>query len=395
MVIAVQEFRQGWRVVTGAALGVGLGIAGLLTYNSGLFVEDLGRDVGLSRTAYGAAFLGSTLALAMAMPVVAWLVDRYGPRRSAAAGALALAAGFLCLSQVRTVTAYIAAMIGIGLFAGLSSPVPYTRAVAAAFERSRGLALGLTQTGIGLAAAFIPPLIALEIAGRGWEAGYVALAGIAALGVLPAMLLPRHQASASAPDRAPAEAFATIVRTRLYVVQLLAFSTMALAFAGMLAHFVPLLRDTGMPVAQAGALAGLIGVSVIVTRIIVGWLSDRLEPAWLGAASCAVCAAGCLALVIGGLALAPVAAIALGAAMGAEADLIGILTARYFPLPAFSRAYARQYAAFMVAGGVSPLWMGYLADTTGSYRLALFVCSAALMVPILLFMRLPSLRARD
>src|SRR3712207_9408181 len=62
----------------------------------------------------------------------------------------------------------------------------------------------------------------------------------------------------------------------------------------------------------------------------------------------------------GGPSLAPLGAIALGAAMGAEADLIGILTARYFPLAAFSRAYARQYAAFMVAGGVSPLWIGYL-----------------------------------
>jgi len=395
MMSSGQEFRQGWRVVTGAALGVGLGIAGLLTYNSGLFVEDLGRDVGLSRTAYGAAFLGSTLALALAMPLVARVVDAYGARRSAAFGALALALGFLGLAQVRTVPAYIAVMIGIGLFASLSSPVPYTRAVAAAFERSRGLALGLTQTGIGLAAALVPPFIAIQIAQQGWQTGYLALAGIAALGVLPAMLLPRHEPSAAPPKGAPAAVFAAIGRSRLYWMQLLAFSTMALAFAGMLAHFVPLLRDAGMPVQQAGALAGLIGLSVIVTRVIVGWLSDRGEPAWLGAASCAICAAGCLSLALGGSAMAPVAAIALGTAMGAEADLIGILTARYFPLAAFSRAYARQYAAFMVAGGISPLWMGYLADATGSYQLALLLCSAGLLIPITMFIRLPSLRAAN
>ena len=49
-------------------------------------------------------------------------------------------------------------------------------------------------------------------------------------------------------------------------------------------------------------------------------------------------------------------------------------------------------AAFMVAGGVSPLWIGFLADRTGDYRLPLLICSAALLVPIALFLRLPALR---
>jgi MFS family permease len=390
-----REFAAGWRTVTGAALGVGLGISGLLTYNSGLFVEGLGRDVGLTRTIYGAAFLGSTLALAIAMPVVARSVDAQGPRRTAAFGAVALAVGFLALSQVRSVVGYVAAMIGIGLLAGLSSPVPFTRAVAASFERSRGLALGLTQAGIGIAAALVPPLIGIQIAEHGWRAGYLALAGLAALGVLPALLLlPGHQNQRRNDAVVSAEAFTAIRGSRTYMLQLAAFTTMALAFAGMLAHFVPMLLDSGMPVQRAGATAGLIGISVIVTRVIVGWLADRVEPAWLGAASCAVCAAGCLLLALGGTGQAPLGAIALGAAMGAEADLIGILTARYFSLAAFSRAYARQYAAFMVAGGLSPLWIGYLADVTGDYKGSLYVCTAGLLLPIVLFARLAML-SRD
>src|SRR5690606_3612488 len=121
------------------------------------------------------------------------------------------------------------------------------------------------------------------------------------------------------------------------------------AFAGMLSHFVPMLRQGGMPIEQAGAMAGLIGISVIVTRLLVGWLSDRLDPSLLGAASCAVCAVGCVVLALGGPAW--LGALALGAAMGAEADLIGILTARNFVIGAYSRAYALQYAAFGIAAG--------------------------------------------
>ena len=237
-----------------------------------------------------------------------------------------------------------------------------------------------------------PPVIGSVIAQYGWRSGFLALAALAALGLLPALLgLPGRQNAGREAEAEAASAFAGVRRSRLYLVQLAAFSTMALAFAGMLSHFVPMLGDAGMPIAQAGALAGLIGVSVIVTRVIVGWLADRMEPAWLGAASCALCGAGCLALALGGVPLAPVGAIALGAAMGAEADLLGILTARNFPLAAYSRAYAWQYAAFMLAGGVSPLWIGYLADSTGGYRVPLLIVSAGLLVPIALFLRLPSI----
>ena len=386
----LEEFRHGWRTVLSASLGVGLGISGLLTYNSGLFVEGLSRDTGLSRTAYGAAFLGSTLALALAMPIVGRAVDRFGPRAVAAVGAVSLAAGFAALSQVRSVAVYFAVMILLGFLAAPSAPVPFTRAVAAAFERSRGLALGFTQVGIGLAAALVPPLIAIQIAEHGWRNGFLALAAIAALGLLPALLgLPGRPEQAVLAERSPAHDFAVIRSSRLYRLQLAAFTAMALAFAGMLSHFVPMLRDGGMPIREAGALAGTIGLSVIVTRIVVGWLADRIEPAWLGAASCALCAAGCLALAFGGAPMALLGALALGSAMGAEADLLGILTARNFPLRFYSRAYSLQYGAFMIAGGVSPLWIGYLADLTGDYRLPLILCSAALLLPIALFLAIP------
>ncbi|MGC1270838.1 MAG: hypothetical protein WA842_09620, partial [Croceibacterium sp.] len=142
----------------------------------------------------------------------------------------------------------------------------------------------------------------------------------------------------------------------------------------------------GMPVSRAGALAGAIGLSVIVTRVIVGALADIVHPAWLGAASCAICAVGCLAMALGGPDMALWGALALGAAMGAEADLIGIMTARTFPLAAYSRAYGAQYAAFMLAGGVSPLWIGVLADWSGSYAMPLQLVAALLLVPIGLFL---------
>src|SRR5690606_13062247 len=104
---------------------------------------------------------------------------------------LALAGGFVALGTVvETVAAYIAVMAAIGFFAASSAPVAYTRAVNAVFDRSRGLALGFTQVGIGVAAMIVPPILAIVVAERGWNTGYLALAAIAALGVIPALALP-------------------------------------------------------------------------------------------------------------------------------------------------------------------------------------------------------------
>jgi MFS family permease len=383
------EFTHGWRVLFGATFGVGLGISGLLTYNLGLFTTDLTREIGLSPATYGAALLGLNVALALAMPLAGRLVDRFGSRVIAATGAAILALGFLAMSRVGSVAAYAVALVLTGFCASLSSPVAHTRAVAAAFERRRGLALGITQVGIGLAAALIPPLVASQIAGDGWRSGFLLLAGLAAAGMVPVLLgLPGRSGDA---DLIPAErqkSAATLMTSRVFWLQLAAFTAMALAFIGIIAHFVPMLRASGLSLPQAGALAGAIGMSVIVTRLVVGWLADRIEPAWLGAASCLVCASGALAMALGGPELALVGALALGCAIGAEADLIGILTARNFALATYSRAYSAQYAAFTLAGGLSPLLVGLLVEATGGYRAALFSSAVLLVLPVFLFVAL-------
>jgi MFS family permease len=390
-----REFADHWRVLLGATFGVGLGIAGLLTYNLGLFTTDLEREIGLTPATYGAALLGLNLALAAAMPFVGRLVDRFGSRTIATAGAAVLAAGFLALSRTPSVVFYAVALVAIGFCASLSAPVAHTRAVAACFDRRRGLALGITQVGIGLAAALVPPLVAGQIGSGGWRSGFVLLAALAAAGIVPILLgLPGRLPQQASHRIRPAGDRALLWSSPVFRLQLAAFTAMALAFIGVIAHFVPMLRASGVSLPQAGALAGSIGLSVIVTRLVVGWLADYVEPAWLGAASCLICAAGSLALAAGGPVLALPAAFALGCAIGAEADLIGILTARHFSLGEYSRAYSAQYAAFTVAGGVSPLLAGILVESTGTYRAPLLGSSFLLLLPFALFVWLASTRGR-
>jgi MFS family permease len=388
--VRVDEFRRSWTIVTAAAIGSGLGISGLLTYNSGLFVKDLEGAIGLSRTQFGFAFFLATLALACAMPVVGRVIDEKGVRLPTIAGSIALAIGFVALGTLTvSVSIYVAIMAAIGLFASASCPVGYTRAVNGVFDKARGLALGLTQLGVGLAGAIIPPVLGGVIQTYGWRVGFFFLAGLALLGTLPSLIGLRHKGASRSEVPSEGPAFAEVRKSRLFWLQMAAFAVMALGFAGMLPHFVPMLRDAGVSPQTAAEKAGLIGLAVIVSRVVVGWLADITEAPWLAAGACAICGLACVTLAFGGPQYVTVAALALGVAMGCEADLIGYMTVRYFGLASYGRAYAWQYAAFILATGIGPFWIGLLVDRTGGYKAPLIVCAALLTIALVIFLFLP------
>jgi MFS family permease len=75
--------------------------------------------------------------------------------------------------------------------------------------------------------------------------------------------------------------------------------------------------------------------------------------------------------------------------MGAEVDLIGYFTARYFGLNHYGVIYGIQYSMFRIGCGISPILAGYIWDTTGNYDLALIGASILLVGTVILTLTLP------
>jgi MFS family permease len=396
--LAGSEMKRGWPLVLVAALGSAVGISGIFNYTVGVFAPYLRDAIGLSRGQFGTGFLCATLALAIGMPIVGFAIDRIGVRAPAVFGAVMLAVGFLLLGNFTvSVPTYLLFMAFTGLFASASSPIGYSRAVSSVFDSQRGLALGLLQVGIGIAGMTVPPLVAFFNIRYGWQAGYDLLAGIALLGTLPALIgLRGRTAAAPAPRSAESDAaFWNILRGRTFRIQIIAFMAMGLGFTGMVPHLVPMLREFGMTPESAAATVGLLGLSVIGSRLIIGFLSDHIHAPYLAIVACLICGAGFIALALVGPAAAPFTTIAIGAALGCESDMIAFLTARYFGMAAFGRVYSLQFAAFMVTAGLGPTWVGYLADATGGYSEALLVSCAPLVLAIVLFLFLPTTRGKS
>lgn len=372
------EFARGWPVVVAALIGVATGISGLLFYSVGLFAIDLGHAIGLNKTMLGVAIFSTTLAMCISMPAVGFMIDRFGVKIPALLGALCLSVGFAALGTVvNSVTSYVIVMAMIGLGAAGSAPVAYSRAVSSWFTIGRGRALGIAMMGIGVSGTVLPILLRNVIENAGWRQGFLTLAVIALVGMIPtALFLKESPKSVRESDTvATTETqFSTILRDKKFWHLLGIFGIMALAFTGITPNLVPMLVEGGLSTQRAAMYATLVGVSVIFTRVGVGWLLDVFRPNYVAAAVCILCAAGVLSLAVGGITMAPFTAIALGMAVGAEIDMLGFFTARYFDLEVFGRVYAWLFGAFLLATGISPLWIGVVVDRTGSYAPALIVC---------------------
>lgn len=375
-------------------LGSACGISALLLYTNGLFVVGLSQDFGLTRTQFGLGVLLVTLALAAANPLVGWAVDRYGPRAPALAGLVSLSLGFAALGAfVHSVGSYLLLQAIVAFAGAASGPIAYTKAIGATFQQRRGMALGITMTGIGCSAAIIPPLLAGVIAGHGWRTGFFALAAIPLIGaLLTALLIPRIETDATAAPNnglVMSEKPGSWRRSRVFWIMAASFAMMSLSFAGLLPHFVPMLADGGLDPLAAGRIAGQIGLAVIASRLLVGYLLDRVFAPRIAMVICLIAAGGCVVLIAKGISAASVTALALGFAMGAELDLMGFLVARYFGLTEFGRIYGWQYGAFVLASGIGPLWVGAVRDATGHYTLALTLSAAGLVVTCSGFLMLP------
>lgn len=387
-----QELRRGWLSLLAASFGSGVGINGLMAYNMGLFVAPLSAEIGLTRGQFGGAVSLSMFAMALALTAVGPLADRLGGRWVAIVGSAGLALVFALGGLLQSVTGFFLLLIAMGAVGSATTSVSYTRVMVTWFDAAQGLALALVMTGVGLASMIVPPIVAATINGMGWRAGFTLLAFVASLGVPVSFLFLRPAPSSDSVARTQADhpaQFSVALHLPIFWLQASAFCLMALAYMGVMIHFAPLFADKGLGGAEAARLVSLLGATLVVSRLMVGWLSDRVHAPWIGMTTCLAAAGACLLLAGGSTLWLPVAVALIGCAIGAETDLLAYLTTRYFGLAVYGRCYALQYALFVIAAGLSPAWIGFLRDGSGSYAGPL-LCSAAMgLLAALIFALLP------
>ena len=181
----------------------------------------------------------------------------------------------------------------------------------------------------------------------------------------------------------------TRVRERPFGRLLAVFFLLALGVSGFVLHMVPMLTDDGMSPANAAAVQARFGVAIIVGRLGIGALVDYFFAPRVAALALCTTVAGIAALAVLGPAIAPLAVLVIGLALGAEVDLIGYLTARYFGLRDYGRRYGFLYGAFTLGSRTSPLLIALVVEHAGGYAAASAVSAVCVATAALLLATAP------
>jgi MFS family permease len=356
----------------------------IMQFSFGVFIKPVSEALGVQRGTLSSALMVGLILTGLATPFVGRFVDRRGVRRLALPAIALFGLGMALIGQLTaSLTSFIVLYAITGLVAAGQSPLTYAKAVSAAFDRQRGLALGIAMAGVGIGTALIPKLAQLLIQDYGWRNAYLGLGLLTILVAIPAVwwLVDGGEYPSGAPPEQPGLSAAETLRTGTFWKLVAAFFLMATAASGTIAHLVPLMTDRGIAPATAANVLSSAGLALIGGRLLAGYFLDRLFAPHIAAIFFALPIVGILLLLsTDTVPLAVLSILLVGAGLGAEVDFIAYLQSRYFGLKAFGEVYGYLFAVFMFGSGVGPFLVGMGHQMLKSYDLAMYAVGGGLLL---------------
>ncbi|KAF3996200.1 MFS transporter [Glaciimonas immobilis] len=397
------EFKLGWRALLVAIVGVTTSVNATLLYGFGSMVVPLEKAFGWTAAQLQPAIAFLFLGAIISSQVVGWLNKRFGIRRVTLFSLVTLACGFLLLTQIGGSIWTLYLGFTLIAWAGFGTlQVTWTHLINLWFERNRGLALALTLSGTGIAAIVMPPLITTVTQKWNWQAGFITMALMATVLAIPLVFF--WMTTAAPGKKAHPEAvksaaklidlsgltFREGCRSRKFWACNVALTLAVSAILGIVTNGVPLMRFRGISAIEASQIFSSFGISLILGRVVVGYLVDRLWAPGVAAVTLALSALGCVlfGMVGSNVPLLIGATLLVGIGAGAEFDLAAYLVSRYFGLRDYGRLFGLHLGLITAGAAASPILFGAMFKMTGSYTALLSYCTACFIIGPLLLLTL-------
>ncbi|MBI2726529.1 MAG: MFS transporter [Polaromonas sp.] len=382
-----------WWIVFGSFLGLIVGNITIYQFSFSVLIKPITTEFGWSRGMASSAILVAALFAAIGTPIVGWLIDRHGIKRITLGAIVLFGLATMSMSVVSSSYAlFIALFAVLGLFSAGQAPLPYAKAISATFDAKRGLALGIAMTGVGIGAALMPRIAQELNQSIGWRGAFIGLGLTVMVIALPAVAIFLREPVRSGKSGAlalPGLTASEALKSKVFWILAGAFISIPIVANGVIVHLIPLLTDRGVPTATAVNVFASIGASLIIGRLLSGYLLDKFFGPNVAIAFVVMPAIGLVLLATtSDERLSLLGAVLVGLGLGAEVDLIGYLQSRYLGLRSFGQVYGYLFAIFTVGGGIGPFVMGMIFDRTGSYRPALIGFFCLLCVVVILLTRL-------
>jgi MFS family permease len=390
---------HGWIIVAVTFVSMGIGVNARTAFSL-LFppiLDEFHWDRGVTAGAFSFGFVVSGIM----SPLIGRMMDRFGPRAVMELGTFLMASGFLLApltSQPWHLYLTIGVLVGGGSvclgYSGQSLYLPNW------FVRTRGLAIGLAFSGVGLGSVTLLPWVQSMILGAGWRDACWALGLLILIVLAPINLLLRKRpedlglhpdgdsaavaSAATRPSNIVDRDWTSIDWTLRRALRTARFWWLALGYFGALyawyavqVHQTKYLQEIGFSANRSAWALGLVSLIGVVGQISLGHLSDRIGREWIWAISNLGFVICYLALIVLGFDQSMVWLYLMVAAQGGLGygltSVMGAMVAEIFQGRNFGGIFGTIMLAALAGGAAGPWLTGLLHDELGNYTLAFWL----------------------
>ena len=364
-----------------------------------VFVPAIRDSLGISQAQTNLVFSIARAEGGLEGPVAGWLIDKFGNKKLLIPALIWTIIGYIVLSQF--VDSFLTFTLVYLLIVSLGNSIAFQHALFAGinqwFNRKRALAISTLAAVSSLGGLFLVPSLNFVIARRSWQDASL-LCGVAYLvfllpltiffrnrpedmGLLPDgdVRLPTRMISGEGGSRESRElrdyTVKEALRTQAYWLLLVGAGLRQVATLGILVSIVPILETKGVSRQEAANLTGFMFGINFVSRLIVGYLGDRIPKSYLLSVSLLLETAGLIFLYFGewtgvGIVLLMIFVLFQGLGDGAGI-IVWAAMGEYFGRDRF--ASLRGYITFSHSWALiaSPVFAGWVFDNFGNYDLAI------------------------
>ncbi len=238
-------------------------------------------EFGVARAGASLPYTTTLLAFAAGGIFTGRLADRYGIFYPVLGGALVLCAGYILTSQASSLWQFAilhGLLIGIGSSATFG---PLLADISHWFTRRRGIAVAICASGNYVAGTVWPPLVQHFVATYGWRGTYFGIGLFCLVTMLPLALAvrrqpPHQQISDAQLAAAGSQARLGVSPNLLLGLLVVAGVACCVAMSMPQVHIVAYCGDLGYGAARGAEMLSLMLGFGIVSRLISGWIVDRI-----------------------------------------------------------------------------------------------------------------------
>ena len=384
----------------------------IFVYGMGVFLGPITSQMGWTRAQFSIATGLQRIEGSVASPIIGFVVDRFGSKKVVLSGTFLIATGVLLLSSVSSLWMFYISYMFIALGMSSTIGIPFSTPVAKWFRRKRGTAMGWMFVGATFSGIFLP-LLALSIETIGWRTTLLFCSmGIIIIGI-PATMVVRSNPEPYGflPDGDKQEPSDTdvngiqkevkvssiygstvteAINTPAFWILATIFGLLAMSTSAMFLHQVPYFESIGFSRASATTTIATFTLLSGIGRLGFGLLMDYVDPKIALAGLGILTVMGLLSLLfITEYWHTLIYALLLGIAFGGSIPARPILTSEYFGTRAFGSITGLMQSLGVIGAFIAPVLMGYLFDSSGSYRLAILILSGLIALAIPLALILP------